>query len=350
MVQRPGESKPVFEERRRVARAERRQTEAERNATKLYRSLWPLYHELALIGIVALVIVCLVTTAACLWNSRSLPVAMGRRAHQEAAVGRAWKWMVTHVVARPPLRQAGFFFTVQTLSRQASHRVSLALSLAIGLALIPVTAGGRIFVTGNDVSDIASIPLAILAGQSLLLGSVLGGFRHAVRIPADLRASTTFSLAWTGNLTPYLSGVKRAGWMALVVPTLGGLFVWHAIVLGPRLAILHLGVGLVTSALLLETLFVRYERVPFVSGYVPSPELKSRGVAYVAALLLVSFALAWVERFALTATLRYLALVAFMVGLSAGARAFDHAARRPAVPLDLDELSLLPTQRLDLAV
>jgi hypothetical protein len=106
---------------------------------------------------------------------------------------------------------------------------------------------------------------------------VLSGFRHAARIPAELRPSSTFSLAWAGNLTPYISGVKLAGWIALVLPTLGGLFVWHATVLGTRLAALHLGVGLVVSALLMETLFLRYRLVPFASGYVPSGELRSRG-------------------------------------------------------------------------
>jgi hypothetical protein len=61
-----------------------------------------------------------------------------------------------------------------------------------------------------------------------------------------------------------------------------------------RLAVLHFGVGLVVSALLMETLFVRYRLVPFASGYVPSGVLMSRGVASAAALLFVSFVLAWV--------------------------------------------------------
>jgi hypothetical protein len=330
-------------------RPERMFVVAERNATNLYRSVpRPLYHELALIGIAALVIAGVVTTVACMWNSRRLPVAIGRRAHEDGAAGRAWKWMVAHVVARTSLRQAGFLFTLQTLSRQVSHRVALASSLAVGLSLMLITARGRVLVPGNDVSDVASVPLALLAGQSLLLASVLSGFRHAVRIPAELRASTTFSLAWAGNLTPYISGVKRAGWIALVLPTLGGLFIWHTTVLGARFAALHLGVGVALSALLMETLFLRYRRLPFASGYVPSAELKSRGVASAAVLLFVSFTLAWVERFALTAPAGYLMLVATMIGVSTGVRAVDRASRRPAAPLDLDEPPALPTQRLDL--
>jgi hypothetical protein len=239
---------------------------AERHATDVYRSLWPRYQELAAIGIAALAIAAVVTTAACMWNSRRLPVPVVRRVHENGAAGRVWKWMVPRVVGGTSLRQAGFFFTLQTLSRQVPHRVAVASSLAVGLSLTLITGPGRVLVAR---SDIASVSLAVLAGQSLVLACVLGGFRHAVRIPAELRASTTFSLAWTGNLTPYISGVKLAGWIALVLPTLGALFAWHGTVLGTRLAALHLGLGLVVSALLMETLYVRYRRVPFASGYVP---------------------------------------------------------------------------------
>jgi hypothetical protein len=322
---------------------------AERDATDVYRSLWARYHELASIGLAALVIAAVVTTAACGWNSRRLPVPIVRRAHENGATGRAWKWMVAHVVARTSLCQAGFFFTLQTLSRQVSHRVALASSSAVGLSLILITARGRVLMPGDDVSDITAIPVALLAGQSLVLASVLSGFRHAARIPAELRASSTFSLPWAGNLAPYMSGVKFAGWIALVLPALGGLFIWHVIILGVRLAVLHLGVGLVAAALLMETLFVRYPLVPFVSPYVPSGELRLRGIVSAVVLLFVSCILAWMERFALTSAAGYLTLVATLIGLVAWVRAFARAWRPPTAPLDLDEPPPLPTQRLDLA-
>jgi hypothetical protein len=321
---------------------------AERDATDLYRSFWPRYHELASIGLAALVIAGVVTTAACLWNSRRLPEPIVRRAHEHGAAGRAWKWMVARVVARTPLRQAGFFFTLQTLSRRVSHRVALTSSWAVGLALFLITARGGKLLVGNDVGAVTSVPLALLAGQSLLLASVLCGFRHAVRIPAELRASSTFSLAWAGDRPLYISGVKLAGWIALVLPTLGSLFVWYATLLGIRLASLHLGVGVVVSGLLIETLFARYRLVPLVSGYVRSGELRSGSVMSAAGLLLLSFVLAWLERLALTALAGYLMLVATMIGLSAGVRAFDRASPASS-SLDLDEPPLLPTQRLDLA-
>jgi hypothetical protein len=347
-VQEPGESDAVFQMRRRVELGERRRIAAARDATNLYRSLWPRYHALAPIGIAALAIVSIVTTAACLWNCRRLPMPVVRRAHQVGAAGRAWERVAVRVIGGTSLRQAGFFFALQTLSRQVSHRVALAASFAVGLSLVLITAQGRVLAAGRDMGDVASIPVALLAGQWLLLGSAVSGFRHAVRIPAELGATTTFSLAWAGNRAPYISGVKRAGWFAVVLPTLAGLFLWHVVVLGVRLAALHLGVGLVVSTLLLETVFARYRRLPFVSCYTPTAELKSRGFVYLAALLIVSFGLAWIERSALTAPAGYLMLVASVLGLSGAMRAFDRASRWPAVPLDPDE-SVLSAQRLNLA-
>jgi hypothetical protein len=92
-----------------------------------------------------------------------------------------------------------------------------------------------------------------------------------------------------------------------------------------------------------------YRLLPFASAFVPSGQLRSLGAMSVAALLFVSFALAWIERFAATTTAGYLLLVAIMAGLGAGVMTLDRVWRRPATPLELDEPPPLPTQRLDLA-
>jgi hypothetical protein len=317
----------------------------ERNATALYRSLWPLYHDLAVIAVAAFVLVTLVTILACIWNNRRLPTTSGRPASSNGALRRGWNWSVVHVVARTSLRQAGFFFTLQTLSRRASHRVAMAASLAIGLSLVVLNVGGALATT----NDSGSIPVALLAAQPLLIATVLCGFRHATRLPAELRASSTFSLALVGDAAPYISGVKRAGWLVVVGPALLALTIWDTAILGPRLALLHVGVGLSLSAVLMETLFLRYRRVPFVSGYMPNVDVKLMGVVFLVAVLSGSFALAWVERGSFETTTGYVALLTTLLGLSVGVSLFDRASRGPAVPLDLDEEPALPTQRLNLA-
>jgi hypothetical protein len=317
----------------------------ERNATALYRSLWPLYHELAAIAITAFVLVTVATILACMWNNRRLPVMFARPASRNGALNRGWNWSVVHIVARTSLQQAGFFFTLQTLSRRAPHRVAIAAALAIGLSLVVLTVGGGL-ATRNASS---SIPVALLAAQPILIATLLCGFRYATRLPAEHRAGSTFGLALVGDAAPYISGVKRAGWLAVAAPALLALTIWDTAILGFRPALLHAGVGLSLSAVLMETLFLRYRRVPFVSGYVPSVDVKLIGVAFLASVLFGSFTLAWVERSAFETATGYVALLTILLGLSVSMMVFDHASRGPAVALDLDEQPALPTQRLNLA-
>jgi hypothetical protein len=102
------------------------------------------------------------------------------------------------------------------------------------------------------------------------------------------------------------------------------------------------------AALLMETLFLRYRLLPFVSAGVPGGELKARALS-ATALLTASSALAWIEQVALVVPAKYLPLVATVIALSVGVRAIDCSSHRPAGPLDLDEKAPFPTQRLDLA-
>jgi hypothetical protein len=319
---------------------------AERSATELYRGLWPTYRQLGRVAAGALAVVVILTIALCAWNARRLPTPVVGRRRPRRWMSLGWRWAVARFLARSPLQQAGFWFTLQTMPRRVTHRVALASGLAVGLSLIVVTVRARVVATQTDI---ASIPLVMLAAQPLLLACVLTAFRHAAQLPAELRASSTFSLAWSGERRPYLSGVKRAGVVALVVPVLAALFVWHSAVLGVRVAVLHFGTGLVSAALMMEVLFVRYRRLPFVSGYVPSSDLKSRGPAYVGALLLVCYALAWIERSTLATAAYVLVLVSVIAALTACVAAFDRASVPSATALDLDEEIPLPTQRLNLA-
>ena len=329
----------------RQAEATRRAEAQERDATDLYRALWPLYHELAAVGVATLCLVALVTAVACVWNSRRLPMEADRPVSTSGAVRLVCRWIVVHAIARTPLRQAGFFFTLQTLSRRVTHRVALATAWAVGLALIVIAAGGGRLAALNDRG---SIPVAILAAQSLLLGCVLNGFRHATRVPSELRASSTFSLAWPGNAAPFIAGVKRAGWIAVAGPALLGLAVWHTAILGPRLAGLHLGVGACLSVLVIETMFLRERRVPFVNGFASTVDAKLRVAGFVVALVSVSFAMAWVERWSFSSATRYSAFLATLLGLSFVLAVFDRVSSASSPALEFDE-DPLPTQRLNLA-
>jgi len=332
----------VIDDLPRVRPAGRRLVRREREATDLYRSLWPLYHQLANIAIFAFGLLVIVTTAACVWNSRRLPAGANSPLPRHTAVRRGCRWVAVHVLARTPLQQAGFFFTLQTLSRRVSHRVAMASAWAVGLALIVVVASGYRAAAGDG-----SIPVAVLAVQPLLLGILMQGFRRATRLPSELRGNSTFSLAWSGEAAAFVSGVKRAGWIAVAWPALFGLAIWHTAILGPRLAALHFGVGFVMSALLMELMFLRCRAVPFVSADAPIADVKLRVTGFLVALGSLSSALARLERLSFGGVTGYLSLVVFLVALSLATAAIDRFSRSP-LAFDADE-ELLPTQRLNLA-
>ena len=308
----------------------------------MYRSLWPLYHQLANIAIFAFVIV-IVTTAACVWNSRRLPSAANSPLPRNTAVRRGCRWIAVQVLARTPLQQAGFFFTLQTLSRRVSHRVAMASAWAVGLALIVVAASGSRSAVGSG-----TIPVAVLAAQPLLLGILMQGFRRATRLPSELRANSTFSLAWSGEAAAFISGVKRAGWIAVVGPALFGLAIWHTAILGPQVAALHFGVGLVMSAVLMEVTFLRCRAVPFVSADVSAVDMKLRLIGSFIGLVSLSSALAQIEQRAFASVTGYVSLVIVLVALSLAIALFAHIFRSSPLTFDVEE-ELLPTQRLNLA-
>ena len=96
-------------------------------------------------------------------------------------------------------------------------------------------------------------------------------------------------------------------------------------------------------------MFLRNRRVPFVNSYAPNVDVKLRVVASLAGLVLVSFALAWMERWSFRSAAGYVALLTVLGGLSLSLAVFERASSGPAVAPDLDEQPALPTQRLNLA-
>jgi hypothetical protein len=319
-----------------------RQEEA---ATMLYRSLGPVFHKLSCAALAALLIVSTIVVAACLWNSRRLPSVATRSDVRPGIASHTWNWLAARVVVRTALQQAGFFLAVQSMSRDASHRITIAAAVAVALSLM-ILAGFRPALVGDDVT---SISVAFLATQSMVIGAVLIGFRYATRIPAGLRGGATVVLAWPRAAAPFVVGVKRAGWICLVLPILIVISMLDVGTLGPRVALLHLGVGAAVGILMMDTLFFHNQRIPLVSVYAPSDDVKVAGALYGAGLLTASFAVALLERVSFEAPSLYVGLLATLLGISVCLRRLDRVSPKATIELDLDEQGSLPTQRFSLS-
>jgi hypothetical protein len=319
--------------------------DSESDATNLYRSHRFALRKLGDTAVVALGLVIVISMTLFAWNNRRLPVppSMPARRGELGAIGA--RLARSLFVLRHPLAQAGFFFTLQSLSRSLPHRVSIATWLAVGVAIVTVSLHGLDF----HQTNIAAVPLALFAVQTMLVSMLLAGFRHVVRIPAELRASWTFHLSWCGDERPYLAGVKRAAVAVLGVPVLVSLYPLHAFVLGERVALVRFASGLLLLLILLEASFLQFRKLPFVCSYVPDPRMKTLVPIYAVAFLLGTSGLAWVERLALGSTRTTTTWLAALTALFVGLRVVDTFQRRRRCALEFDNLPDPATQRLNLS-
>jgi hypothetical protein len=210
-------------------------------------------------------------------NARRLPTMA------LAASGvRRRRWRITGLItraliARSPTVRAGFCFTLAGMWRSSAHRLTIACAAAAGIAMSVIA------LSGVDIADARTgrAPMRLLLVQPLLYGALLVAFRHIVRVPAELRANWGFQLAWREQERAFLAGANRAAIAGLVLPALVILLPMFVYVLGPGLAIANAAIGLAGSIVLLEALFVGYDKVPFTCTYLPDDRIKALAIPLV---------------------------------------------------------------------
>ena len=280
----------------------------------------------------------LLATAAYSWNARRLPSL----APAPPAFRRRWGLsarFANALLLRPAATRAGFCFTLAAMWRSNTHRLTLASAAAAGFAMAVLALSNAHVAEGGGASA------RLLAMQPLLYGALLVGFRHVIRVPAELRASWGFQLAWRDHDRAFLAGAKYAAVAALVLPALVVLLPLFMFVLGPRLALLHAALGLAGAIVLLEALMISYDKVPFTCTYLPRENMKALAPVYAIAFIVGASIFAQMQHESLqgagsTRTLITLAVVFVIVRVISVKR-----ARLPYVEFDEAPVSF---QRLGL--
>jgi hypothetical protein len=338
----------------------------EDEATTLYRGIRPRFAELAGIAVTALASAAALGFAAFLWNSRKLPAPVMMRKSVRAAQLRAALGLdrPLHTATRlfaggDPVARAGFLFTLRALSRSASHRVTMMASTAVGVAAaavmlrdVHVDLRHAIRVTVRDVGlDAASVDVSVFAIQIMLIVIVLFGFRHVLRVPAELRANWGLQLAWPRDEGRFLTGVRRAAFAGLGLPLLVMLVPLHLVTLGPRLTAAHFLFGALLTLAGLELATIGLRKPPFASGYASQRNLRAIVPLLAPVALGGIFALARLERLALRDVRGLIVLFAVGILIRAGLRALDarqrERRRASGEPVEWDELPAA-MQRIDL--
>jgi hypothetical protein len=211
---------------------------------------------------------------------------------------RRWRLLgaLAHrVLIRRPAARAGFHFALAAMWRSTSHRLTLACAAAVGFAM-------AVLALSNASVGQGEVTPRLLAVQPLLYGALLAGFRHAIRVPAELRANWGFQLAWRDERRAFVGGVKAAAVIALVLPSLVVVLPLFMFVLGLERALVHAALGLAGAIVLLEALMLGYEKVPFTCTYLPFEKIKALAPVYVIAFVVGASVFARLQHAALVGT------------------------------------------------
>ncbi len=276
------------------------------------------------------------------WNSRRFPSAAPLRSR------RRRRWHLGGRLTRPLLGRgqttvAGFRFTLAVIWRSNLHRLTIACAGAAAVAAAVVTLSG---INIQNVTGVADLPTAVLAIQPMFYGALLIAFRHGIRVPAELRANWGFQLAWRERERDFLTGVRRAALIGIVVPSLLLVLPLFAFFMGVALAAAHALIGLAGAAMVLEALLCSYAKVPFTCTYLPNEDLKALAIPYVVIFLFGASAFARMEQAALQEPVAAIRLLGLLATIGVGLRLAGRR-ERPRLPMDFDEAPTT-TQRLGL--
>ena len=218
-----------------------------------------------------------IVAAATALNAFRTPVptaaaASGRRHSSFAGLTRL-------VFPRSAAGRAGFDFAMATMWRNKTHRLTLAVAAAVGVAMV-LFALSRVDLAG----DVLAIRLLVI--QPLLYGALLVAFRQMVRVPAELRANWAIQIAWRGQASAFANGAQAAAMLTLAVPAI--LLVMPPIIAvgGLAIAAAHAAIGLLGAAIVLEAMMLSYDKVPFTCTYVADENVKAVAPLFVIAFII----------------------------------------------------------------
>jgi hypothetical protein len=226
---------------------------------------------LARIGLVAVAGATAFAILMYLWSYRRHRVRLIESAAiTPKTVKRTWTGLADRMIP-DPRKLAVFAFITKTLARSPHHRLVLTGFSAVALAVIfesfislALSPDFRGFLARSSAVREAAIsaPLAL----SLF---VLAGFRYLFRLPVEIRANWVFRVNEPGNRLEFLTASGEFLVFFAVVPVALITLPLEMFFLGPGTGLAAAILCLLPSLILMESLLIRFERVPFTSSYLP---------------------------------------------------------------------------------
>ena len=164
-----------------------------------------------------------------------------------------------------PIQRGIFYFFGKTLRQSMIHKMRLATFAAAGFALGLIL---LVFLVREPVvftelnKTILSIPL-------IWTFFLMAGVRSIVNIPSRLEANWIFRLTEDRSLKHYAAGLRKGIVFFLLLPLAFLVSVFSAFMWGWAPGFLHGIFGFVMSALLMEIVFLKWNKIPFSCAYLP---------------------------------------------------------------------------------
>jgi hypothetical protein len=169
------------------------------------------------------------------------------------------------ILLRNRLYRGGYRFVVKTLFRSETHAFTWIGFTAVGV----VIASNDLLLASSKAVAPTALPSAVILGLPLILTYFLMfGLRAAFEIPGPLRANWTFQLG-VDPATSQCAALARRVMITFEVPLLVVCFGVYASLWSWQIAICHLVVLCAMAGLLIETLLLKFRKIPFTCSTRP---------------------------------------------------------------------------------
>lgn len=169
------------------------------------------------------------------------------------------------VFLRNSVQRAVFYFFGKTLKNSMIHKMRLAtfVAVGVGLSLILLVTNIRSFESFPELNT-TLLSLPTILGFFLLIG-----IRSIVNIPSSLEANWIYRLTEEKILNHYSLGLRKGIVFYLLTPLFILVCMFYSYNWGWKIGILHSLYGFVVAVMLMEVLFLKYNKVPFACSYLP---------------------------------------------------------------------------------
>lgn len=232
----------------------------------------------------------------------------GVKHHRPSLLKRLAEPALNLIWLRNSIERAVFWFYQSVLVRSRLHRNRVMSYLGIGVAftMIMLVSTGK-YIWKYQAGNMLSLPL-------VLTFFMLVGVREAANIPVNFEANWIFQITENPDRWPYFSALRKSIFLFLLLPLYGVLFALYGTIWNIKAAGLHCLYDLAFALLLMEVLFFRHKKFPFVCSYLPGKsQLHVLWLVYLLSFLAYILIPRWLEPEVLAGTSRFIIFYAVFI-------------------------------------